>query len=146
MIVMFIFTAWGSRIFARMVNVPLQHLAPMIAFLAIVGSFAIRNSLLDVGLMLLFGLCAYVLHKLGFESGPVVLGLIMGPFAEQGLVQSILMGRASGSVLRLMFSRPISLVPHRSLSSLGNLADGIPLARKAEDRATGAGTRSCRAA
>ncbi|NLV90826.1 MAG: C4-dicarboxylate ABC transporter permease [Firmicutes bacterium] len=109
-IVMFIFTAWGSRIFARMVNVPLQHLAPMIAFLAIVGSFAIRNSLLDVGLMLLFGLCAYVLHKLGFESGPVVLGLIMGPFAEQGLVQSILMGRASGSVLRLMFSRPISLV------------------------------------
>ncbi len=109
-IVMFLFTALGSRLFAKMVSVPLQHLAPMVAFLSIIGSFAIRNSILDVGMMLLFGITGYVLHKLGFQSGPLVLGMIMGPFAEQGLVQSLLMGRARGSVMAMMFSRPLTLV------------------------------------
>lgn len=109
-IVMFLLTAWGSKVFARLITVPFQYLVPMIAFLSIIGSYAIRNNFLDVWMMLFFGGLAYVLRKLGFHSGPLVLGLIMGPFAEQGLVQSLLMGKACGSVLKVMFTRPLSLV------------------------------------
>src|SRR5690606_14400150 len=47
---------------------------------------------------------------LGFHPGPTVLGLILGPYAEQGLVQTILMGRATGSVWQLFFARPISVI------------------------------------
>ena len=93
-----------------MINVPLEYLLPLIAFLSIIGSYAIRNSLLDVGMMLFLGTLAYFMQKLGLQSGPLVLGLIMGPFAEQGLVQTLLMGQAAGSVLKVMFGRPISLV------------------------------------
>ena len=109
-VVMFILTVLGSRFFAKMISVPLKHLLPLIAFLSIIGSYAIRNSLLDVAMMLLLGILAYFMQKLGLQSGPLVLGLIMGPFAEQGLVQSLLMGQAAGSVLKVMFGRPISLV------------------------------------
>lgn len=108
-VVMFILTVLGSRLFAKMISVPLKYLLPLIAFLSIIGSYAIRNSLLDVGMMLFLGTIAYFLQKLGLQSGPLVLGLIMGPFAEQGLVQSLLMGQAAGSVLKVMFGRPISL-------------------------------------
>lgn len=109
-VVMFILTVLGSRLFAKMISVPLEYLLPLIAFLSIIGSYAIRNSLLDVGMMLFLGTLAYFMQKLGLQSGPLVLGLIMGPFAEQGLIQTLLMGQAAGSVLKVMFGRPISLV------------------------------------
>lgn len=109
-IIMFILTVLGSRLFAKMISIPREYLLPLIAFLSIIGAYAIRNSLLDVGIMLFLGVIAYFLEKLGLQSGPLVLGLIMGPFAEQGLVQSILMGQAAGSIMKVMFGRPISLV------------------------------------
>ena len=108
-VVMFILTVLGSRLFAKMISVPLEYLLPLIAFLSIIGSYAIRNNLLDVEIMLFLGTLAYFTKKWGLHSGPLVLGLIMGPFAEQGLVQSQLMGQAAGSILKVMFGRPISL-------------------------------------
>lgn len=109
-LIMFILTALGSRYFARLITVPFQYLVPLIAFLSVIGSYAIRNNFTDVWIMLFFGFAAYCLRKLGFHSGPLVLGLIMGPFAEQGLVQSMLMGKACGSVAKVLFTRPLSLV------------------------------------
>src|SRR5690606_7456257 len=98
------------RYFARLIGVPIRYVAPIVAFLSFIGAYAIRNNMTDVAIMLFFGLFGYVALKLGFHPGPIVLGLILGPYAEQGLVQTILMGRASGSVLKLFFGRPISLV------------------------------------
>lgn len=100
----------GSRWFSRLTGVPIRFIAPLVIFLSFIGAYAIRNNTLDVGIMLAFGPFGYVTQKLGFHPGPIVLGLILGPYAEQGLVQSMLMGRASGSVLALMFTRPISLI------------------------------------
>lgn len=100
----------GSRYFARLIGVPIRYVAPIVAFLSFIGAYAIRNNMTDVGIMLFFGLFGYAALKLGFHPGPIVLGLILGPYAEQGLVQTILMGRASGSVLKLFFGRPISLI------------------------------------
>ncbi|NLY56142.1 MAG: C4-dicarboxylate ABC transporter permease [Firmicutes bacterium] len=107
---MFFFVALGSRFFAKMISIPYHYLVPGIAFLSVVGSYALRNNLLDMALMLILGYTAYVLRKLGFNPGALVLGLIMGPFAEQGLVQSLLMGKAAGSIPKVLFGRPISLM------------------------------------
>ncbi len=66
--------------------------------------------MLDVWIMFGFGIIGYVSNKLRFHPAPIVLGLILGPFVEEGLVQSILAGRAAGGVLQYMVFRPISLV------------------------------------
>jgi putative tricarboxylic transport membrane protein len=101
---------FGSFIFARIINIPSRFLAPAIIFMTVLGSFAIRNNVLDIWIMFVFGIVGYISGKLKFHPAPIVLGLILGPFVEEGLVQSILAGQATGGVFRYMVFRPISLV------------------------------------
>jgi putative tricarboxylic transport membrane protein len=102
--------ASGKFVSRLITNIPTTVLAPFVFFLSVIGSFAINNSMFDVYVMLAFGLLGYLGRKIRFEPGPIVLGIILGSICEQGLVQSILMGRAEGSVLKIFFTRPISLV------------------------------------
>jgi putative tricarboxylic transport membrane protein len=98
---------WISRLITR---IPVTLLAPLVFFLSVIGSFAINRNMFDVYVMLFFGLLGYVARKMSFSPGPIVLGLILGTICEQGLVQSILMGRAAGSELAVFFTRPLSIV------------------------------------
>ena len=66
--------------------------------------------MLDVWIMFTFGIIGYISNKLRFHPAPIVLGLILGPFVEEGLVQSMLAGRAAGGIVQYMVFRPISLV------------------------------------
>ncbi|GGB54519.1 hypothetical protein GCM10011409_35160 [Lentibacillus populi] len=109
-VVMMIFGLMGSRYIGKVLSLPVYYLAPSIMFLTIIGAYAIRNNLLDVAMLIGFGLLAYVLKNAGFDPAPIVLGLILGPIAERGLAQSILMGEASGGIFTLFFTRPISVV------------------------------------
>jgi putative tricarboxylic transport membrane protein len=109
-IFMLVLGLYGARYFARLINLPVNYLAPFIVFLSVIGSYAIRNNMLDVWLMLFFGLVGYFTRKLGLHAGPIVLGMILGPIAENGYVQAVLMGRAAGSTVSLFFMRPISIV------------------------------------
>lgn len=108
--VMFVLGFSGARYVGKIIDLPPHYLAPVIVVLAVVGSYAIRNNLLDVMMMIGFGIFGYWAKRLGFEPGPIVLGLILGPIAEIGLAQSMLMGQAQGSVWGVFFTRPISLV------------------------------------
>ena len=101
---------YGSKFFANLINIPVNYLAPLIVFMSFVGSYSIRNNMMDVAIMVLFGIIGYFSRKLNFHPGPIVLGMILGPFAENGLVQSMLLGKASGNIWALFFTRPISLV------------------------------------
>jgi putative tricarboxylic transport membrane protein len=102
--------SFGSFFFARIINIPSRFLAPAIVFMTVLGSYSIRNNMLDVWIMFSFGIIGYVSNKLRFHPAPIVLGLILGPFVEEGLVQSMLAGRAAGGVIGYMVFRPISIV------------------------------------
>lgn len=100
----------GRAVAALMQRTKVQTMAPLIIFLSMIGAYSIYNNVADIYTMVVVGLLAHALRKAGFFPGPIVLGLILGPFAEQGLLQSILMGRAGGSLFRVFFVRPISLI------------------------------------
>lgn len=102
--------SFGSFFFARIINIPSRFLAPTIIFMTVLGSYAIRNNIIDVWIMFIFGIIGYISNKLKFHPAPIVLGLILGPFVEEGLVQSMLAGKAAGGVVPYMVFRPISLV------------------------------------
>jgi len=72
----------GASLFARLAEAPRALLAPVILVLSVVGTFAIQNSATDVLWMLGFGLFGYFLKLYGFEVGPVVLGMILGPLMD----------------------------------------------------------------
>ena len=74
-----------------------------------IGSFAVEQNSTHVIMMVLLGLFAWLALHFGFEPSPIVLGLILGPIAEQGFVQGYLIGNASGNLMGEFFGRPISI-------------------------------------
>ncbi|MBN2322969.1 MAG: tripartite tricarboxylate transporter permease [Spirochaetes bacterium] len=100
----------GKMISKIITTIPIAFLAPFVVFLSVIGSYAINNNMFDVYVMIFFGLVGYIGRKAGFDAGPIVLGIILGKICEQGLVQSILMGKAAGSLFEVFFTRPISLI------------------------------------
>ena len=102
----------GKYIFKFVTSIPTRVLIPSILLLTIVGSFAIRNNIMDTILMLGSGLLGYILNELDFDSGALVLGLILGPIAEKGFVQGIILGNqiSTETPWIIFFTRPICLV------------------------------------
>ncbi|GAB1398636.1 tripartite tricarboxylate transporter permease [Aminivibrio sp.] len=93
--------------FAWVTSTPNSLLIPGIAILSVIGSYAMNNNLFDVWLMIGFGVAGYFLEKGGFSTGALVLGLILGPIAELGFGQSLLM--SAGSPL-IFFERPLCIL------------------------------------
>ena len=100
----------ASFLYARIINVPSTLLAPIILLMSVLGAYAIRNNFLDVWVMLIFGVVGFCLNRLSYHPAPLVLGFILGPYVENGLVQSIMLGGAAGNVFVYMTWRPICLV------------------------------------
>jgi putative tricarboxylic transport membrane protein len=68
---------------------PNYILTTVITITSIIGAYTIQNNMFHVYLMLLFGALGYILSKLGYPLAPLVLGIILGPMAENGLLQSL---------------------------------------------------------
>lgn len=100
----------GRFAYGAIVQAPKTALVPVVAFMTVIGSFAIRNSLSDVGIMVVLGLFGWVVQRRGFDVSPIVLGLILGSIAEKGFVQGWTIGDAMGNVAGQFFGRPLSLV------------------------------------
>jgi putative tricarboxylic transport membrane protein len=102
--------AFGRGMAKVITKIPLSLLAPTVIFLTVVGSYHVSNSIFDVYTMLILGLLGFVLRKLGFEAGPITLGLILGPIIESGLVQGLLIGRKLPQPWLIFITRPICWV------------------------------------
>ena len=99
----------GRYAYKSIASIPKTVLVPTIAFLTVVGSFAIHSNLHDVQMMLVLGVIGWILNRYGFAPSPIVLGLVLGQIAEQGFVQSYLIGNATSNIAGMFFGRPISL-------------------------------------
>jgi len=99
----------GRYAYGSIIAVPKALLVPSVAFLTVIGSYAIQNNLDDVIVMFGTGMVGWVLNRYGFSPAPIVLGLILGPLAEQGFVQAWMIGTATQNLLGMFFGRPISL-------------------------------------
>jgi putative tricarboxylic transport membrane protein len=61
----------------------------------------------DVYVMFAFGVLGYFLKRYGYTPAPIVLGLILGPMADENLRRALYL--SDGSLMPL-FTRPISLI------------------------------------
>lgn len=92
---------------AKVSLIPTSLLIPVVCMFSVIGTYAIQNSLFDVGVMIVFAMVGYFLNKYGFSLGALVLGLILGPIAEKGFAQGILLGGGSATIF---FTRPTSII------------------------------------
>lgn len=93
------------KVVKQILKVPREVLMPTILMFCLVGTFAINNSVFDIGIMLAFGLVAYVLEENGFPVAPAILGVVLGTMLEENFVTSMI---KSGGALSGFFERPIA--------------------------------------
>ncbi len=91
----------------RILSIPNTILMPAIVVLCMVGVFTISNQLYDVFVALGFGVLGYFMKKLQYPGAPLVLGVILGPLAEDNLNRALLV---SGNDWSILVRRPISAV------------------------------------
>jgi putative tricarboxylic transport membrane protein len=95
------------KVASRVLQVPRRVLMPIILLFAIVGSYAINNSLFDVGIMLAFGVLAFVMEDNGVPVAPAILGVVLGPLLEEYFINSMI--KSDGSLIGFV-NRPIAAV------------------------------------
>jgi putative tricarboxylic transport membrane protein len=92
-------------IWVQFLRIPYRILFPLVLLLAVVGTYAANLNIFDVWVMIGFGVLGYLLVKLGYELGPFILALVLGPMFEQALRQSLIMSSQS---LLIFVTRPIT--------------------------------------
>jgi putative tricarboxylic transport membrane protein len=92
-------------IWVRLLRVPYAILLPVIILFCLIGAYTIANSIVDVLLMLAFGMLGYLMKKLKYDAAPFVLAFVLGPMLEYSLKQSLIVSKGS---FHLFFTRPIS--------------------------------------
>lgn len=92
-------------VFVRILRIRPSILAPITALITILGVYTVRNQIADVFLMVGFGVLGYLMKKVGFEPGPLVLAFVLGSIIEASTRRSLLLfeGDATG-----FLTRPIS--------------------------------------
>jgi len=97
-IVFLIVGLYFAPYFAKIAKIPTAILIASISVFAIIGSYAINNSLFDVWVMLIFALAGYFLNKMKFSLSAIILGMILGPIAENGFTQALTISSGSYSI------------------------------------------------
>jgi putative tricarboxylic transport membrane protein len=106
--IIMLFMGWyGSRFFARIVQVPTFILAPAMLLVSLVGAFTVRQYTFDMGVTIGIGTVAYFLTRGGFPMASILLGAILGPMAEAGFRRALLI---SHNDLSIFVTRPLSLL------------------------------------
>jgi putative tricarboxylic transport membrane protein len=92
-------------VWVQILKVPYPILFPLILLFCVIGVYSLNNSILEVGIMILFGVIGYCLRKFDFEPAPLILALVLGPMMELNFRQSLMMGDGR---LFFFFERPLS--------------------------------------
>ncbi|MDB5558919.1 MAG: protein of unknown function transrane [Enterovirga sp.] len=91
-------------LFASILRIPFSIIAPVILVICAVGAYTVHNALLDISVMLVFGVLGYLFKKLGYPLAPLVLALVLGDMAESSFRQAMLLSRGS---LSIFWSSPL---------------------------------------
>ncbi|WPP46969.1 tripartite tricarboxylate transporter permease [Pseudomonas sp. AN-1] len=106
-----VFGLMGIKLFAKLVELPKALLIPLILVLCVVGTYSINSSMTEVYWMLGFGLLGYFLKAFGFQMGPVILGVILGPMMDNSYRQAMAsVGDDPSALLGELVSNPVSLI------------------------------------
>jgi putative tricarboxylic transport membrane protein len=85
-------------LFAAILRIPFSIIAPVIIVICAIGAYTVHSSMLDVYLMLIFGVAGYVMRKLDYPLAPLVLALVLGDRAEDSFRQSMLFSQGDMSI------------------------------------------------
>ncbi|MBS7541708.1 tripartite tricarboxylate transporter permease [Ancylobacter oerskovii] len=93
-------------LWVQILRVPTPYLYGGILLFATVGTYGISRSVFDLVLLYAVGLAGFFMRRYAFPTSPVIIGMILGPLAEQQFRRAMTMSQGDLSVF---LTRPISL-------------------------------------
>ncbi|MSO54610.1 MAG: tripartite tricarboxylate transporter permease [Rhodospirillales bacterium] len=81
--------------FAAILRIPFSIIAPVILVICAVGAYTVNNAVIDIWVMMGFGVVGYVFRKLDYQLAPLVLALVLGDQAEESFRQAMLGSQGS---------------------------------------------------
>lgn len=104
--VMFALMTGGILFFARLMLLPVAYIFPTVLVFCVVGAYSLSNNMLDVGVMLVFGVVGVGLEIARVPLAPLVVGYVLAPLGE-GRLRSGLM--AADGDFSAILGRPVTL-------------------------------------
>ncbi|RCS25044.1 tripartite tricarboxylate transporter permease [Phyllobacterium salinisoli] len=114
-------------LWVKLLSIPRHWLYAGIVVFATLGTIGANPSTFELGMLLVFGLMGYFLRRFGYPIAPVVVGLILGPMAEQQLRRALSISQGDPTVL---VHSPIAIV----LLLLAAAAVIVPLVMRARGK------------
>ena len=68
---------------------------PIIGVLCIIGSYSLGLNIFNLYLMLPVGIIGYFLTDMGYPIAPLVIGVILGPMADENLRRALMVSQGS---------------------------------------------------
>lgn len=95
---------------ARICLVPNSVLVPIIVALACIGTYALSNNMMEVVIMLVFGVIGYLMKIFEFEPAPLVLGVVLADILESNFRRTLIMAAPKGGLIPYFFTRPVAII------------------------------------
>jgi putative tricarboxylic transport membrane protein len=92
-------------VWVRLLTIPRPALYAGILILASAGAYSVNRSAFDVGVLYAIGGVGYLMRRRSIPLAPAIIGLILGPMAEQQLRRALAIAEGSPAIL---VTRPIS--------------------------------------
>ena len=96
---------FAIRPLVKILDFPEAVVSAYVLILCFIGALSIRNNVTDLWLMIGFGVLGYLFERLQFPVAPLVLGVILGPLAEESFMNSMI---SFANDWTIFFIRPIS--------------------------------------
>ncbi len=96
---------FAIRPLVKILDFPEAVVSAFVMVFCFIGALSIRGNLTDLWLMMAFGVLGYLFERFKFPIAPLVLGVILGPLAEEAFMNSMISFDNDWTVF---FTRPIS--------------------------------------
>lgn len=93
-------------LWVKLLTIPRQWLYGGILVLSTLGAYTLNNNVVDIAILWIIGLLGFGMRALGVPVAPCVVGLILGPLAEQQFRRALSISQGDPSVF---VTHPISL-------------------------------------
>ena len=92
-------------VWVKMLHIPAPLLYAGILVFATIGTYGISQSPFDLVLLYVIGTIGFLMRRYDFPTAPVIIGVILGPLAEQNFRQAMTISAGDWTVF---FTRPLS--------------------------------------
>jgi putative tricarboxylic transport membrane protein len=86
-------------LWVRLLRIPRAYLYAGILMFAALGGYALNGVTTDLWVLLAIGVLGYVMRRFGYPIAPAVIGLILGPIAEEHLRRTLAISQGDATAL-----------------------------------------------